>query len=98
MGGTETNEKIWRRAGHIAFQHRDEMFIWGGFTEHLHKEVKLPNTIPTNGNSLFSSEEILSYDSLRKVWRIWLTNGDVPPRTLGACGTYQYVKNPIYIP
>ena len=89
MGETNKDEKIWRRAGHISFEHHGEMFVWGGYTEHLSKNVKLPNTISTNGDSLFSSQELLSYDSLRKAWRIWLTNGNIPPRTLGACGAYK---------
>ena len=65
------------------------MFVWGGYTEHLPRKVKLPNSIPINGNSLFSSQELLSYDPLHKVWRIWLTHGNIPPRTLGACGAYK---------
>ena len=67
MENASNDEKIWRRAGHISFEHHGEMYIWGGYTEHLSKEVKLPNSTPTNGNSLFPSQELLSYDSLRKV-------------------------------
>ena len=89
MGETTNAEKIWRRAGHIAFEHHGEMFVWGGYTEHLSQKPRGPNTISTNGDSLFSSQELLSYDPLRKTWRIWLTNGDIPPRTLGACGAYK---------
>ena len=44
MGETSKDEKIWRRAGHISFEHHGEMFVWGGYTEHLSKKVKLPNT------------------------------------------------------
>ena len=32
----------------------------------------------------------LSIYSFHKVWRIWLTHGNIPPRTFGACGAYRY--------
>ena len=28
-------EKIFRRGGHLAFEYKDRMFIWGGFTERV---------------------------------------------------------------
>ena len=28
-------DKIFRRAGHLAFEYDDVMYIWGGFTERL---------------------------------------------------------------
>ena len=40
------NEKIWKRAGHFSFEFRGEMFIWGGYVEHLQRVSK--NTLIYN--------------------------------------------------
>lgn len=95
MGTISDGEKIWRRAGHISFEHNGDLYIWGGFTEHLPAEPQLPNTVPKNGNNLHESHQILSYDSIYKSWRIWNTTGAVPPRGLGTSGAYH--DNNFYI-
>ena len=55
----------------------------------------MPNTIPLNGNDLHLSRDLLSFDPLSKVWKVIHTSGDIPPRTLGACGIYE--DNHFYI-
>ena len=30
-----TRDRVWRRAGHISFSYEGEMWVWGGYIEHL---------------------------------------------------------------
>ena len=32
-------DKIWRRAGHLAFVHKGQSYFWGGYIEYLSKVI-----------------------------------------------------------
>ena len=51
------------------------------------QKPKPPNSIPKNANDMLPTNEIFGYNPCSQSWtRISITDGDVPPRTTGACG------------
>ena len=49
-----TGDKISRRAGHICFEYRSELYAWGGYVEHLQKVF--------HNNSSYSSKTQNNFD------------------------------------
>ena len=44
-----------------------------------------------------SSHELFSYDPLARSWRLWLTQGDIPPMGLGTSCTFVESENTLYV-
>ncbi|KAE8586516.1 hypothetical protein XENTR_v10021688 [Xenopus tropicalis] len=62
------------RSGHCAAMHDNYLYVWGGYVTIEENEVYLPN------------DEIWIYDIDSGLWRMHLTDGDLPPSMSGSCG------------
>ncbi|XP_077319662.1 kelch domain-containing protein 1 isoform X3 [Lithobates pipiens] len=62
------------RSGHCAAMDRHCLYVWGGYVTIEENEVYLPN------------DEIWVYDSECGLWKMHLTEGDLPPSMSGSCG------------
>ena len=52
-------EKLWRRAGHFAFEFRGFMYLWGGYSEHIPKvSIKCSVEFPHFHDLKFSESKI----------------------------------------
>lgn len=84
--GVSPRDKLYRRAGHVSWNHQHLMVSWGGVVEHIYNKPKGPNRTPTCGNSFHDPSVLVSYDSATSEWGHIATSGDVPPPTVSAVG------------
>ncbi|KAM9294303.1 kelch domain-containing protein 1 [Gastrophryne carolinensis] len=61
------------RSGHCACADQHWLYVWGGYVTIEENEVYLPN------------DEIWAYDSESGLWKMHVTNGDLPPSMSGSC-------------
>ncbi|XP_075700134.1 kelch domain-containing protein 1 isoform X2 [Rhinoderma darwinii] len=62
------------RSGHCAAVDQHCLYVWGGYVTIEENEVYLPH------------DEIWVYDTESGLWRMHLTDGDLPPSMSGSCG------------
>ncbi|KAG9481153.1 kelch domain-containing protein 1 [Eleutherodactylus coqui] len=74
MASTQSFCVAEERSGHCAAMDQHCLYVWGGYVTIEENEVYLPN------------DEIWVYDTENGLWRMHLTNGNLPPSMSGSCG------------
>jgi len=69
-------DRVNKRAGHIAVGHKDRAIVWGGYLENQ-----------VDNDQYWNSSEVMVYNSLTQTWVCQRTTGDVPSKCSGAAAT-----------